>query len=97
MSDFLNVFVDLISFRSGGKIFQKYDPEKDKLDLKRSIRGSGNIRFLHSVISLTECIGIVRVGKYRVVCLCVCVCVYVCLCVCLSVGARTPKLLGRFQ
>ena len=45
MSDFLNVFVDLISFRSGGKIFQKYDPEKDKLDLKRSIRGSGNIRF----------------------------------------------------
>ena len=39
--------------------------------------------FLHSVISLTECIGIVRVGKYRVVCLSVCVCV--CLCVCVSV------------
>ena len=36
--------------------------------------------FLHSVISLTECIGIVRVGKYRVVCLSVCVCV--CLSVC---------------
>ena len=35
--------------------------------------------FLHSVISLTECIGIVRVGKYRVVCLSVCVCVCVCL------------------
>ena len=49
--------------------------------------------FLHSVISLTECIGIVQVGKYRVVCLCVSVCVSVCL----SVGARTPKLLGRFQ
>ena len=41
--------------------------------------------FLHSVISLTECIGIVRVGKYRVVCLsvCVCVCLCFCLCVCL--------------
>ena len=36
--------------------------------------------FLHSVISLTEYIGIVRVGKYRVVCLCVCVCVCVSVC-----------------
>ena len=44
--------------------------------------------FLHSVISLTEYIGIVRVGKYRVVCLSVCVCVsvfvspFVCVFVC---------------
>ena len=39
-----------------------------------------NSEFLHSVISLTECIVIVRVGKYRVVCLCVCLCVCVCVC-----------------
>ena len=58
-------------------------------------RGNWIFFFLHSVISLTECIGIVRVGKYRVVCLSVCVCV--CLCVCLSVGARTLKLRGQFQ
>ena len=44
--------------------------------------------FLHSVISLTECIGIVRVGKYRVVCLSVCLSVCVCVCVCLSVCSR---------
>ena len=31
--------------------------------------GVNHLFFLHSVISLTECIGIVRVGKYRVVCL----------------------------
>ena len=46
---------------------------------------------LHSVISFNECIGIVRVQKYRVVCLsvCVCVCVSVCLsvCLCLCVSA----------
>ena len=53
--------------------------------------------FYFQSFSLTECIVIVRVGKYRgclSVCLSVCACV--CACVCLSVGARTPKLLGRF-
>ena len=40
--------------------------------------------FLHSVISLTKCIVIVRVGKYRgCLSVCVCVCACVCLCVCL--------------
>ena len=50
---------------------------------------------LHSVISLTECecIGIVRVGKYRVVCLCVCVCV--CVSVCLSVCLSVCPVLSR--
>ena len=43
--------------------------------------------FLHSVISLTECIGIVRVRKYQVVCLSVCLCV----------SASMAKLLGWFQ
>ena len=39
----------------------------------------------------------VSVCVYVCLCVSVCVCVYVCLCVYLSVRARTPKLLGRFQ
>ena len=57
---------------------------------------TNNLMFLHSVISLTECIGIVRVGKYRVVCLC-CVSVCVCVWLCVSSRARMPKLPSRFQ
>ena len=46
--------------------------------------------------SLTECIVIVGVGRYRG-CLSVCVSVCLSVCVCLSVESREPKLLGRFQ
>ena len=59
---------------------------------RREIPRHQQVRLLlHSVISLTKCIGIVWVGKYQVVC------VSVCLSVCVSVGARTPKVLDRFQ
>ena len=44
--------------------------------------------------SLTECIVIVGVERYRG---CLSVCVSVCLSVCVSVESREPKLLGRFQ
>ena len=40
-----------MSFKSGGKRFQKYEPEKDRLVLKRSMRGSGRIRFLELYLS----------------------------------------------
>ena len=57
--------------------------------------------FLHSVISLTECIGIVRVGKYRVVCLFVCVsmcvCVSVCVCIESPQGKKGCFLISRFS
>ena len=42
--------------------------------------------------SSTKCIGIVRVQKHHVLCLCACI--YVCLCVC---RAGMAKLLGSFQ
>ena len=61
---------------------------------KQTISDLPTLIFYIQSFSLTECIGTVRVEKYRVVF--VCVCVSVCLSVCLSVGARTPKLLGRF-
>ena len=69
---------------------------KAPLETGKGVLKTG-IRFLFYIqsFSLTECIGIVWVGKYRVVCLSVCLCV--CVCVCLSVCARTPKLLGWFQ
>ena len=44
--------------------------------------------------SLTECIVIIGVRKYRVVCLSLCVCVCVCVSVCVSVRASMAKLLG---
>ena len=58
------------------------------------------ISIFHTVISLTECIVIVLVGKYRDVRLsfrlyvCQCVCVYVCVSVCLRQNAKTPWLIS---
>ena len=53
---------------------------KNVVQFKMLLYADQRVGFLHSVISLTECIGIVRVGKYRVVCLCVCVSVCVSVC-----------------
>ena len=41
--------------------------------------------------SLTECIVIVGVGKYRVVCLSVCLCVCVCVCVCVCLWRAVSR------
>ena len=53
------------------------------------VTSSGATYYIQS-FSLTECIVIVGVQKYRVVCLslCLCVCVSVCVSVCLSVCSR---------
>ena len=69
---------------------KKYDQQN--LAIKNHVRvfvrvweyAKGRYYFLHSVIPLTECIGIVRVWKYRVICLSVCVCLWVCVSVCVS-------------
>ena len=51
IKDFLNDMVDFIFFKSGGKRFQKYEPENDRLVLNRSMRGNGNIRFFELYLS----------------------------------------------
>ena len=75
----------------------------EPISLSVAISTSVSICFYIQSFSSTESIVIVGVRKTGVVCLsvCLCVCVSVCLsvcqCVCVSVRARTPKLLGRFQ
>ena len=72
------------------------------LNIQRRVICDHTEAFYIQSFSLTECIGIVRVRKYRVVCLCVCLCVCVsvclcvCVCVCVSVRASMATLLGRF-
>ena len=57
---------------------------QNRIDVKIIVYLAYFSAFLHSVISLTECIVIVRVGKYCVsVCVCLSVCVSVCVSVCL--------------
>ena len=45
------MFVDIFSFRLDGRSFQIAEPEKERLDLKRSIRGKGGTRFLDPYLS----------------------------------------------